>query len=92
MCKFFSKVKRLYLTTSAGTVRLILALAVLLPMMAGVAEAAGLSGVQVGAQVEFRHYELIKVMSGYFTLETGTTALNPHQIELIGKWQVVVVL
>lgn len=68
------------------------ALAVILPMMAGMAEAAGISGVRMDAQVRFRHYELVKISGSYFTLETEAMAANPYHVGKFGGQKIVVVL
>jgi len=61
-------------------------------MMAGMAEAAGMSGVRMDATVHFRHYELVKVSNSYFTLETEAMAANPYHEGKFDGQKIVVVL
>lgn len=61
-------------------------------MMAGMAEAAGISGVRLDAQVHFRHYELVKMGSSYFTIETEAMAANPYHDGKFDGQKIVVVL
>jgi len=68
------------------------AAAVIIPMMAGMAEAGGMSGVRLDAQVHFRHYELVKMGGSYFTLETEAMAANPHHVGNFDGQKIVVVL
>lgn len=84
--------KRFSLSASAKVKLLAMILAVILPMAAGAAEAGGISGVQLSASVQFRHYELVKMLDGYFTLETETAATNPYHTQTMDNDKVVVVL
>lgn len=68
------------------------AFAIILPMMAGMAEAAGISGVRLDVQVQFRHYEMVKISGSYFTIETEAMAANPYHLQRIDGQQIVVVL
>lgn len=83
---------RLSLSASAKVKSLAMILAVVLPMAAGAAEAGGISGVQLSASVQFRHYELVKMLDGYFTLETETAAASSYHTETIDHNRIVVVL
>lgn len=67
-------------------------LAAILPMAASAAEAGGISGVQLSASVHFRHYELVKMLDGYFTLETETAATSPYHTQTMDHDKIVVVL
>lgn len=83
---------RFSLSASAKVKSLAMILAVVLPMAAGAAEAGGISGVQLSANVHFRHYELVKVLDGYFTLATETAAASAYHTETIEHDKIVVVL
>ena len=61
-------------------------------MMAGMAEAAGISGVHLNAHVQFRQFELVRVLNNYFTVETDAHAANPYHTQQVDSYKVVVVL
>lgn len=84
--------KRFSLAASAKVKSLAMILAVVLPMAAGAAEAGGISGVHLSASVQFRHYELVKVLDGYFTLETESATANPYHTATFDDSPFVVVL
>lgn len=80
------------LSASAKVKLLAMLLAVILPMMSCMAEAGGISGVHLSASVKFKHFELVKMLDGYFTLETETATSNPYHTETVEDSRVVVVL
>lgn len=84
--------KKFSLTASAKVFTFATALVIALPVMMGAAEAAGISGVHIGASVKFRHFELVKMLDGYFTLETRSQTANPYHTQTIEDCEVLVVL